>query len=271
MTDQQADLGRQQYLVPGLIGMSVHTDCVYLQQINRAAAQDGGEPQVSSTKMILHAINFRQLTSELNNGRRAEAESVIRQAVAAVQQAGAGFLVVTANTVNSMLRDLQDAVSVPVLDIARPVFVEARDRNLSRLGLLSTKQTAASGMYQDRAEEFGASIITPPPVVAEAVNEAIFHRLVRGICTDEDAKTVLHAVAWFAQQGAEAVILGCTDLTLLIDRLGTACLPLLDSTVLHAHAAYRMAMTGDIEQYAVRDPAANWPGALSLRRDAQTS
>lgn len=252
MVDQPAGRERRQQLVPGLIGMSVHTDCVYLQEINRANPQNEVEPQVSSTRLVLQAINFQQLTLDLNGGRRDDAGAVIRQAVSAVQQAGADFLVVTANTINGMLDELDDAVTVPVLDITRAVFAEAREQGLSRLGLLSTRQTVESGLYQATAAEFGCSVITPSAEIADAVNDAIFHRLIRGVCTDGDVRTVLESVSWFEAQGADSVILGCTDLTLLAGRFDSSPLPLLDSTVLHARAAYYAATTGDINRYSAR-------------------
>ncbi|MGA7207033.1 MAG: aspartate/glutamate racemase family protein, partial [Specibacter sp.] len=177
MSEQSVDVKHGQQLAPGLIGMSVHTDCVYLQEINRANLPEGAEPQVSSIKMVLQAIDFGQLIADIKTGRQGEAETSIRQALAAVQRAGVDFLVVTANTVSAMLDDMPDAVSVPVLDITKAVFAAAREQGLSRLGLLSTSQTAKSGLYQDRAAEFGCSVITPPPGIAEAIDEAIFQRL----------------------------------------------------------------------------------------------
>jgi aspartate racemase len=255
LSEQQVDAKPRQQLVPGLIGMSVHTDCVYLQEINRANPLNSVEPQVSSIKLVLQAIDFGQLVADLNTGRRDEAEVSIRQALAAVQRAGSDFLVVTANTVSAMLEDLADAVSVPVLDITKAVFTEARAQGVSRLGLLSTSHTARSGIYQDAAAEFGCSIITPETGIAEAIDEAIFHRLIRGIRIEQDVATILDAVTWFKSQGADSVILGCTDMTLLADQFTLSPLPLLDSTVLHARAAHYVATTGDLDRYCVRYPA----------------
>lgn len=255
MSEQPVDAKPRQQLVPGLIGMSVHTDCVYLQEINRANPRNSVEPQVSSIKMVLQAIDFGQLIADLKTGRRAEAEVSIRQALAAVQRAGADFLVVTANTVSAMLDDMADAVSVPVLDITQAVFTAAREQGLSRLGLLSTSSTASSGIYQDGAAAYGCSVIIPPAGIAEAVDEAIFQRLIRGICIEQDVTTILDAVSWFKGQGADSVILGCTDMTLLAEHLTLSPLPLLDSTVLHARAAHYVATTGDLERYCVRYPA----------------
>lgn len=95
---------------------------------------------------------------------------------------------VTANTVSSMLEDLSDAVSVPVLEITKAVFAAAREEGLSRLGLLSTSQTAKSGIYQDNAAEYGCSVILPPAGIAQDIDEAIFQRLIRGICNEQDVE-----------------------------------------------------------------------------------
>lgn len=255
MSEQQVDAKRRQPLVPGLIGMSVHTDCVYLQEINGANPLNTVEPQVSSIRMVLQAIDFGQLIADIKTGRQDEAEASIRQALEAVQRAGADFLVVTANTVSAMLEDLADAVSVPVLDITQAVFAAAREQGLSRSGLLSTSQTAKSGIYQDGAAAHGCSVIVPPAGIAEAIDEAIFQRLIRGICREQDVTTILDAVSWFKGQGADSVILGCTDLTLLAEQFTLSPLPLLDSTVLHARAAHYVATTGDLDRFCVRYPA----------------
>lgn len=241
----------QQWL-PGIIGMSVHTDCVYLQEINRADPRRADGPRASSVQLLLAGIDFDTVTTDFHEGRTADGLDALAVAIDSVQQGGADFLVLTANTMSAKLVDLADTVSVPVLEIARPVFVRALDQGLSRLGLLGTRATAASGMYQSTGAEYGCTVLEASDDLADALDEAIYRRLTRGIFSDEDAATVLAATSRFAEQGADGVILGCTDLTLLGDRLAGAALPLVDSTVLHARAAYQVAMRGDLGPYAAR-------------------
>ncbi|WP_258142439.1 aspartate/glutamate racemase family protein [Arthrobacter sp. MYb227] len=235
--------------------MSVHTDCVYLQEINRAGHSSSSEPSISNMKLILQGMDFEQLISDIQRGHRGAAQEAVQQALSAVQRAGADFLVVTANTVGAMLEEMSEAVGVPVLDITKAVLGEAVNQGISRLGLLSTSQTAESGIYQARALEFDCIVSTPPTQIAQAIDEVIFQRLVKGILREQDAQTIIEAVSWFKDQGIEAVILGCTDMTLLMPQLKAAELPLLDSTIIHAQAAYYVATTGDLESFCVRYPA----------------
>jgi aspartate racemase len=229
----------RQQLVPGLVGMSVHTDCVYLREINAADPRNASEPQVSNTNMVLHAINFEYLIGTVAAHRPNDTQALLRDAVTTLQQASVDFLVVTANTLHTALDDIQDAIKVPVLDITRAVLVHAREQGFASLGLLSTRQTLASGIYERTAEDLSISIVRPSAQIAQDIETAILRRLIRGLINERDVALVLDAISWFADNGADAVILGCTDLTLLSEGLGDVPLPLLDSTVLHARAARR--------------------------------
>lgn len=239
-----------QRLVPGFVGMSVHTDCVYLREFNRADPLPDSPPRVSHMRSVLRGIDFELLTSSFKAGRREAADRLILDAIDAVQGSGADFLVITANTMNSLLDDYRGAIRLPVLDIASPVLAEAQAQGLSRLGLIGTGHTVASGMYEARAGVFGCEILRPSAEIADAVDAIIFASLTRGIATETEAQVVRDAVRWFADQGAEAVILGCTDITLLDGLLGDCALPLLDSTVLHARAARQVALSGELGPFA---------------------
>lgn len=104
-------------------------------------------------------------------------------------------------------------------------------------------------MYQRIGRAYGCQVFTGPRQLKQQVNAAIFTRLVRGVLRGEDAAILREGIEWFAVQGTEAVILGCTDLTLLTDHLGSTPIPLLDSTVLHAHAAAEVAVRGNLQKY----------------------
>lgn len=245
-----SDERREQQWIPGFVGMSVHTDCVYLREFNRAVSAADGSPRVSHMNSVLRGIDFEHLTTSFAAGRGDEADRLMLDAIDAVQRAGADFLVVTANTMNSLLDRYAEAIQLPVLDIAAPVLAETQSRGFARLGLLGTGHTVASGMYEARAAAFGCEILRPSPEIAETINALIFSSLTRGIAGEAEARPVLDAVRWFADRGADAVILGCTDITLLTGRLDAAAVPLLDSTVLHARAARRAALTGELGDLA---------------------
>lgn len=241
---------RPQSLVPGLVGMSVHTDCAYLQGINAAASQP--VPQVSSIRILLQAIDFDGFTQAIQGDDFSPALRVLLEGSRALERAGADFLVVTSNTGGALLAQAGEDPPLPILDITRAVLSNAEEQGLTKLGLLSTSETARSGIYQARAADYGCTVINPPQEVAAKIDEMIFKRLIRGVLLDADLETIRRSVALFADAGADAVILGCTDITLFGDRLGAdTTVPLLDSTVLHAMAIRYAADTGDLGKFAM--------------------
>ena len=233
--------------MPGLIGMSVHTDVVYLRELGRPdPATEPDAPAVSTMRSVLRGLDFHRLTSSLAAGRSEAADEILREAIDSVQRAGADLLVLTANTIHTMLDDWHDLIRIPVLPISRATLAAARARGHRRLGLIGTARTVSSGLYTAEAAEFGCEIVPPSPAVAAEIDDLIQRRLIAGIATEPEAAVVLQAIAAFADEDVDAVVLGCTDLTLLVPHLQAAPLPLLDSTVLHARAARRAALTGEL-------------------------
>lgn len=247
--NQHIDQSHQR-LVPGLVGMSVHTDCVYLKAINNTY---DAEPHVSRIEILLQAIDFHGFTQSFHTDQGATAQVILRDASRSLERAGAQFLAVTSNTGGTFLANAEAPMtSLPVVDITRAVLGAAQNREVSRLGLLSTRATARSGIYRNRAAEYGCTIIEPSSSISSTVEDVIFQRLIRGILLDEDVKIILDAVDWFMKEGADAVILGCTDLTLFANRLHVMSpIPLFDSTLLHAEAIRHAATTGDLTKLSL--------------------
>ena len=229
--------------------MSVHTNMVYLREMNGFSNSGSTEPKISNVQSVLRTVDFARLTHDIGRGHLVAGMKQIGDAVISVQDAGADFLVVTANTIGSMLGMLGEPIIRPVLDITAPVFVQTAHLGLTKLGLLSTATTAESGMHQRIGRAYGCQAFTGPWQLNQQVNDAIFTRLVRGVLWDEDAAILREGIEWFAVQGAEAVIPGCTDLTLLTDHLGSTPIPLWDSTLLHVHAAEEVAVRGNLPRY----------------------
>lgn len=115
----------EQALLPGIIGMSVHTDMVYLREMNRFNDCGSTEPKISSVQSVLRTVDFARLTHDIGRGHLVAGMKQIGDAVISVQDAGADLLVVTANTIGSMLGMLGEPITRPVLDITAPVFVQA--------------------------------------------------------------------------------------------------------------------------------------------------
>ncbi len=244
----QAPFGQK--LIPGLVGLSVHTDCVYQHLMHALAAQSAPQGgSVSRLKLLLCSLDFAQLIDHCGAGRWRMAEQQIADAAAALKAGGADFVVICANTGYALAGEARLRVRLPILDIAEPVCRSIHAAGFASAGLISTLKTDESGLYQMRAREYGLQVISPPPPFANTIQRLILDELVGGQVSDDGLRIVRSAAEWFASHGADCLILGCTDLTHMIGRLeseGGMALPLFDSTRIHAAAAVRAAMSGEL-------------------------
>lgn len=238
----------RQTLIPGLIGLSVFTDAVYLRAMHdRIAQMSPGAGGVSRLKYLLRTIDFYELVQHSRTGDWDLGEKQIAEAAASLQAGGAQFITICANTGYALTKLARERVSIPFLDIAQPVCRAIRAAGLKSPGLLSTTKTEAAGVYQLEAERNNLKLVSPSPDVARAVHALIIDELVGGHITARGVRVLKEAAQWFEQHGADSLILGCTDLTHLVPQLqeaGGTRLPLFDSTRLHAAATAEVAISG---------------------------
>ncbi|WP_022882961.1 aspartate/glutamate racemase family protein [Gryllotalpicola ginsengisoli] len=229
-----------QSLVPGIIGFAPATDHVYLDAIQRAAAEPSGDGLVNRLRLVYATLDTDRFFALDEEGRTDEAERLIAQAARSLRDAGADFLVVTSNTGSVIAEGA--GLDLPLLDIFATTIDAALSAGARRLGLLSTRRTLESGRYQRSAEQHGASVLAAPDGVVTQIDRMIDQEASRGITTDASLKLLQDTVGWFADHGADAVILGCTDLLLFgVDAIGRGLLPVIDSTIVHATEAARRA------------------------------
>lgn len=240
----------RQRLTPGLVGLSVHTDTVYQRVMHERTAQAAENGcSISRLRYLLCSLDFAQLIEYSHAGRWDLAERQIADAAAALKAGGADFAVICANTGYALTGLARQQVALPILDIAEPVCRAIRAAHLSSPGLLSTLKTQQSGVYEAQAGRYGLKVISPPESLADGVQRLILDELVGGHVSDEGVRIIQAAASWFARHGADCLILGCTDLTHLVERLeaaGGTELPLFDSTRLHAAAAAEAALSGQL-------------------------
>lgn len=231
-------------LVPGLLGMAVNTDCVYLKALQELGSELANTP-MSTLRVLLHTIDFAGLVEQLRAEAWPAARAMIMDGAAGLARAGADFLVITANT-GAALMSSCEGLPVPVLRITDVTFAHARRERCQTLGLLSTVATVKLGLYQEGGLVNGIAVLTPPPQIATEIDRLIFDDLIQGRFNRRGAEALIAATEWFARQGADAVALACTDLTHLLELVGDrAALPMFDTTTLHARAAARVAMGVD--------------------------
>jgi aspartate racemase len=235
--------------IPGLVGMATPADCAYLQVLqNHSAAPLPSGLAVNRLRAIYFALDFASFVEHIKAGAWAQAEQQISTAAQSLKAAGADFLVITSNTGATLAGAAKLQTTLPFLDIVTVALAEVRRLGFKRAGLLSTVRTDKARNYHLAAENIAVSLLSPSPTLADRVERLIFSELIAGRPSRAAFQLIRDAASAFAAQGAECVILGCTDFVHLNDgSLADAALPLIDTTVLHAQAAARAALEGRIE------------------------
>ncbi|MCP1622562.1 aspartate/glutamate racemase family protein [Pseudomonas nitroreducens] len=221
----------------GLIGgMSWESTIPYYRQINeRIKERLGG---LHSAKVALYSVDFHEIERLQHAGDWDAAGRVLADAARSLKAAGADFLVLCTNTMHKVAPAIEAAVDIPLLHIADPTAEAIRAAGVATVGLLGTRFTMEQAFYKDRlVEKFGLKVLTPNEAERQVVHRIIYEELCLGRIRDESREDYRRIIAALVEQGAEAVILGCTEISLLVGP-ADASVPLFDTTALHAlHAA----------------------------------
>lgn len=239
--------GRQK-LVPGIVGISTYVDYVYHREMQLASIDAAGsDGPVNRLRVVTVTLDFKQLIADLLAGRIEAAEEQVAVTAEALEAGGADFMVVTSGTTSTLMGRARQKVSMPVLDLAEAAWNEVSTANGGTIGLLSTRQAVAGGIFQAAAEKHGATLVTPEPETAAHLDDAIFGELILGDVTRDVVETLTRSIVELEERGVDAIILGNTDMTLALDRLETiSTVPVIDSARAHARAAARTALNGEL-------------------------
>jgi aspartate racemase len=226
-------------LIPGLVGMAVETNCVYYREMHRAAEhlQDG-----HSLRSVMDTLDFAALVDDVRAGNQTGLCVAVAESARRVQDAGADFVIITSNTGHLGADSARAAVTIPLLDIRDVAVADLRCRRARRAGLISTGMSQRTGLYDAALHAAGIDPIVPAPGEAARVDEVIFTELIHGVVSESGAAIVQGVADSLRRRGADAILLACTDLTLLASQLrpGSA---IVDTTLLHARAAGSLATT----------------------------
>ncbi|MCG8910090.1 aspartate/glutamate racemase family protein [Pseudomonas sp. DP-17] len=228
----------------GLIGgMSWESTIPYYRQINeRIKERLGG---LHSAKVALFSVDFHEIERLQHAGDWDAAGRVLADAARSLKAAGADFLVLCTNTMHKVAPAIEAAVDIPLLHIADPTAEAIRAAGVSTVGLLGTRFTMEQAFYKDRlVEKFGLQVLTPNETDRQVVHRIIYEELCLGQIHDESRQEYRRIIATLVEQGAEAVILGCTEISLLVGPQD-ASVPLFDTTALHALQAADAAIHGE--------------------------
>jgi aspartate racemase len=226
----------------GLIGgLSWESTVIYYQIINqRVRERLGGSHSANS---VIWSVDYTVVEDLIFAGRWDEVGEMLAAAGVQLEGMGAELLLICSNTFSRVNDEVERAASVPVLHIADAVGAEVSSRGMRKVGLLGTRFTMEEAFYRDRLAAHGFEVVVPGPEEREMVHGVIFDELVRGVLRPSSRDAYVRTIDGLAAQGAEAVILGCTEIELLISDKDTV-IPLLPSARLHAEAAASFALNG---------------------------
>ncbi|MDX3775531.1 aspartate/glutamate racemase family protein [Chromatiaceae bacterium AAb-1] len=224
-------------------GMSWESTASYYKALNEGIKSELGG--LNSARICLYSVNFEEIEKLQHAGKWQETASILSEAAKAVENGGADFLIICTNTMHKVVPQIEAVISIPILHIADATAKKLLADGVSNVGLLGTRFTMEQDFYKSRlTEKFGINVIVPGSSERMVVHRIIYDELCLGIVRPESAEQYLNIISDLQSKGAEAVILGCTEIALLIQQEHTN-VPLYDTTKIHAAAAVKLAISED--------------------------
>jgi aspartate racemase len=225
----------------GLIGgMSWESSAEYYRLLNQGVRDRLGP--TASARCLLWSFDFAEIERLQHAGDWPALTELMTDAARRLESAGAELLLICTNTMHLMADAVQQAVSVPLLHIVDPAAVAAKQAGFRRVGLLGTAFTMEQDFYTGRlAERHGLEVLVPDTDDRATVHRIIYDELIAGIVTPASRDAYRAVIARLVARGAEAIVLGCTEIMLLV-RPEDSAVPLFDTTTLHARAAVAQAL-----------------------------
>lgn len=226
----------------GLIGgMSWESTVPYYRLINQTVREQLGG--LHSAKLVLYSVDFADIEALQANGQWQAAGALLADVAQKLAHAGADGLVLCTNTMHKVADAITSAVQIPLLHIADPTALAIAHAGFGTVGLLGTRFTMEQDFYRSRLEQHhGLTVLTPPPADRDRVHQIIYQELCLGEVKAASRQTYLRVITDLQAQGAQAIILGCTEIGLLLGP-GDSPLPLFDTTALHARSAALWALS----------------------------
>jgi len=220
----------------GLLGgMSWESTVTYYQEINRRVRDIKGG--LHSASIVLISFDFAEIAALQHDGKWAEAGLLLDAAAVKAKLAGAEGLVLCTNTMHCVSHGMEAASQLPLLHIADCTGEAITAAGFTTVGLLGTRFTMEKEFYKERlTKKFGLKVVIPEGEARTAVHDIIYNELVQGIVKDTSREKYQKIIGELAKAGAQCLILGCTEIGLLIDEAGSE-LPVFDTTKIHAKAA----------------------------------
>ncbi|WP_372390552.1 aspartate/glutamate racemase family protein [Xanthomonas sp. NCPPB 3582] len=224
----------------GLIGgMSWESTQTYYRLINQAVRRECGG--LHSARLVLYSVDFQAIERLQQAGDWDAAGDAMADAARALQAAGAELLVLCTNTMHCVADAITAATPMPLLHIADATADALDAAGITRVGLLGTRFTMEQPFYRQRLQARGLQVLVPPEEARVQVHRVIYEELCQGVIQASSRLLFRRIMASLAADGAQAIVLGCTEIALLVDA-SDAQVPLFDTTALHAEAAARASL-----------------------------
>ena len=219
----------------GLIGgMSWESTVTYYKIINETVKEKLGG--LHSAKCILYSVDFQEIEECQANGNWEKSGEILGEAAYNLEKAGADFIVICTNTMHKVVNQIKEKISIPILHIAEMTAEKILEKGLKNIALLGTKYTMEQDFYKSKLIEKGINVIIPDKNDIEIINKVIYDELCLGTINSNSKKKFLEIVDKLRSKGAEGIILGCTEIGLLIKNEDTD-VPLFDTAIIHAEQA----------------------------------
>lgn len=219
----------------GLIGgMSWESTVTYYQIINETIKNRLGG--LHSAKCILYSVDFDEIEKYQTSGEWDKSADVLSEAAQALERAGADYIVICTNTMHKVVPEIGRRIHIPILHIADMTAVQLKKQGIRKVGLLGTKYTMQQDFYKNILIRQGIEVIVPNDDDVDVVNRVIYDELCLGKIFEKSKAVYLDIIQELVRNGAQGIILGCTEIGLLIQQSDTD-IPLFDTTLIHAEQA----------------------------------
>lgn len=226
--------------VIGLLGgMSWESSVEYYRVINEEVKRKRGG--LHSAKCLLYSVDFEEIEQYQSEGNWEKAGAVLANAARSLEKGGADFIVICTNTMHKVIDNIQSKINIPIVHIADATASRIKENGLRTVGLLGTKYTMEQDFYKARLELNGIKVIVPHATEREHINKIIYEELCLGKIHQESRDYYKRVIHGLIKMGAEGIILGCTEIGLLV-KPEDSKVPVFDTTYIHAVEAVNLSL-----------------------------
>lgn len=226
-------------LIGLLGGMSWQSTAEYYRILNELAAERLGG--LHAARCLLYSVDFAGIEAMQAEGRWDDAARELTAAARALEAGGAEFVVLCTNTMHKVAAEISGGISVPLLHLADATAAAVTAAGVGTVGLLGTRFTMSESFYRGRIESHGPKVLVPGEADRKTVHDVIYDELCLGVVREESRAAYREVIARLVEQGAEGVVLGCTEIELLVGPADSP-VPLFPTTRLHCEAAMDLAL-----------------------------